>query len=207
MQSFPCCSAMATLWRKARLRMAGAISTHGTFYRGASLDTATLLAEAGNTDHACRHYTVWHDPFPKPSYLFALVAGQRSLSCIEDTFKTVSGKEISLRVYTDKKDIGKTDWAMESLKKAMTWDEQRFGMRRCLTLLRTAGSIRPYMSVVCCAAGLEYDLDQFNIVAVPDFVMVRCSSSDLIAAASALFIRLPCLMRTCACRAQWRTRA
>jgi aminopeptidase N len=62
--------------------------------------------------------------------LFALVAGRR-LSCIEDTFKTVSGKEVSLRVYADKKDVGKTGWAMESLKKAMAWDERRFGARCC----------------------------------------------------------------------------
>ena len=73
----------------------------------------------------CRHFAIWHDPFPKPSYLFALVAGR--LACIEDTFTTKSGQEVALRVYADKKDIGKTHWSMESLKQAMAWDERRFG--------------------------------------------------------------------------------
>ncbi len=73
----------------------------------------------------CRHFAIWHDPFPKPSYLFALVAGR--LACIEDTFTTKSGQEVALRVYADKKDIGKTHWSMASLKQAMAWDERRFG--------------------------------------------------------------------------------
>ena len=88
-----------------------------------------------------RHYAVWHDPFPKPSYLFALVAGD--LARLEDRFVTRSGREVLLEIYAEAKDIDKCDHAMASLKKSMKWDEDRFG--------------------------LEYDLDRFMIVAVPDF--------------------------------------
>ena len=120
----------------------------------------------------CRHFAVWHDPFPKPSYLFALVAGR--LSCIEDTFTTKSGQEVALRVYADKKVIGKTHWAMASLKQAMAWDERRFGALLSFTVTKSlllGGNSTPE----CCVAGLEYDLKIFNIVAVADFNMgVRC---------------------------------
>ena len=88
-----------------------------------------------------RHFAVWHDPFPKPSYLFALVAGD--LARLEDRFTTRSGREVLLEIYADAKDIDKCDHAMASLKRAMKWDEDRFG--------------------------LEYDLDRFMIVAVSDF--------------------------------------
>ena len=67
-----------------------------------------------------RHYTVWEDPFPKPCYLFALVAG--NLAMEEDTFTTCSGKEVKLRFFTEAKDIKKVKWAMESLKQAMKYD-------------------------------------------------------------------------------------
>src|SRR5690606_19225369 len=87
------------------------------------------------------HFAVWEDPFPKPSYLFALVAGD--LGSITDSFTTASGRKVALAIYCSH---GKEDqclWAMDSLKRAMAWDERRFGR--------------------------EYDLDIFNIVAVSDF--------------------------------------
>lgn len=98
-----------------------------------------------------RHYTIWEDPFLKPSYLFALVAG--NLSVHKDSFTTVSGKVVDLRIYAQDHNIKKVPFAMESLKEAMKWDEQRFG--------------------------LEYDLDLFNIVAVDDFNMGAMENKSL----------------------------
>ena len=74
---------------------------------------------------ARRHFAVWEDPFPKPCYLFALVAGNLALK--EDTFTTCSGRPVTLRIYAEAKDIEKVDYAMRSLKKAMKWDEDVFG--------------------------------------------------------------------------------
>jgi aminopeptidase N len=88
-----------------------------------------------------RHFVRWEDPFPKPSYLFALVAGD--LACLEDSFVTRSGRKVALRIYSHHPDIDKCAHAMASLKKAMKWDEEAYG--------------------------LEYDLDIFMIVAVGDF--------------------------------------
>lgn len=97
------------------------------------------------------HWAEWVDPFAKPCYLFALVAGE--LSCFEDTFKTQSGRNISLRIYTEEHHIHQCSHAMNSLKRAMKWDEQRFG--------------------------LEYDLDLFMIVAVDDFNMGAMENKGL----------------------------
>ncbi|MDQ6997378.1 MAG: aminopeptidase N, partial [Mariprofundus sp.] len=97
------------------------------------------------------HWAEWHDPFAKPCYLFALVAGE--LSCFEDTFTTRSGREITLRIFTEEHHIQQCGHAMESLKRAMRWDEQRFG--------------------------LEYDLDLFMIVAVDDFNMGAMENKGL----------------------------
>ncbi|MQL77483.1 hypothetical protein Taro_009884, partial [Colocasia esculenta] len=90
-----------------------------------------------------KHFAIWEDPFKKPCYLFALVAGQ--LVSRDDTFVTQSGRNVTLRIWTPAQDVPKTAHAMYSLKAAMKWDEEVFG--------------------------LEYDLDLFNIVAVPDFNM------------------------------------
>jgi len=98
-----------------------------------------------------KHYAVWKDPFRKPSYLFALVAGQ--LVSRDDTFTTRSGRQVSLRIWTPAEDVPKTEYAMRSLKAAMKWDEEVFG--------------------------LEYDLDLFNIVAVPDFNMGAMENKSL----------------------------
>ncbi|TMJ17379.1 MAG: aminopeptidase N [Alphaproteobacteria bacterium] len=88
-----------------------------------------------------RHFAEWHDPFPKPSYLFALVAGD--LACNRDSFVTRSGRTVQLGIWVREGDVARTGHAMESLKAAMKWDEEVYGR--------------------------EYDLDTFNIVAVADF--------------------------------------
>ncbi|MDF2496187.1 aminopeptidase N [Sphingomonas sp.] len=87
------------------------------------------------------HWAEWHDPFPKPSYLFALVAGD--LACNPGTFTTRSGREVELGIWVREADLAKTDHALHALKLSMAWDERVYGR--------------------------EYDLDVFNIVAVDDF--------------------------------------
>lgn len=69
----------------------------------------------------CRHFAIWEDPFKKPCYLFALVAGDLAHS--EDTFTTCSGRKVDLRIFVQHKNISKVDFAMQSLKHAMKWDE------------------------------------------------------------------------------------
>ncbi|RMF09917.1 MAG: aminopeptidase N, partial [Alphaproteobacteria bacterium] len=98
-----------------------------------------------------RHWALWEDPFPKPCYLFALVAG--AFGCLEDSFRTRSGREVALRIYAEARDLDKCGHAMESLKRAMRWDEDVFG--------------------------LEYDLDIYNIVAVSDFNMGAMENKSL----------------------------
>jgi aminopeptidase N len=98
-----------------------------------------------------RHLVRWQDPFPKPSYLFAMVAG--NLLCQEDSFATCSGREVELRIYVEPENIDKCDHAMHSLKKAMAWDEERYGR--------------------------EYDLDIYMIVAVNDFNMGAMENKGL----------------------------
>jgi len=73
-----------------------------------------------------RKFAVWSDPFPKPSYLFALVAGD--LGCLEDSFITMSGRNVALRFYSEHKNVSKLSYAVESLKRAMKWDEDTFGL-------------------------------------------------------------------------------
>ena len=107
--------------------------------------------ETGEIDGTGRHYAVWHDPHPKPSYLFALVGG--NLASVHDSFTTASGREVALGIYVEPGKEDRCDWAMESLKRAMRWDEERFG--------------------------LEYDLDVFNIVAVSDFNMGAMENKGL----------------------------
>lgn len=94
----------------------------------------------GSTENG-RHWAKWHDPFPKPSYLFALVAGD--LAVVEDHFTTISGRDVTLRIFVEQGNQDRCGYAMDSLKRAMRWDEETFG--------------------------LEYDLDVFMIVAVSDF--------------------------------------
>jgi aminopeptidase N len=98
-----------------------------------------------------RHSVTWHDPFPKPAYLFALVAG--ALENVQDSFQTCSGRNVSLRIYVEAKDLDKCAHAMISLKESMRWDEEVYGR--------------------------EYDLDVFNIVAVDDFNMGAMENKSL----------------------------
>jgi aminopeptidase N len=98
-----------------------------------------------------RHFALWHDPHPKPSYLFALVAGD--LAGIHDSFTTMSGRQVKLGIYVEKGKEDRCAWAMESLKASMRWDETAFGR--------------------------EYDLDVFNIVAVSDFNMGAMENKGL----------------------------
>jgi aminopeptidase N len=93
----------------------------------------------------------WHDPYPKSSYLFALVAGD--LGVVSDNFTTMSGKEIALNIYCDKGNESKCTYAMRSLKEAMAWDEEKYGR--------------------------EYDLDIYNIVAVDSFNMGAMENKGL----------------------------
>ena len=114
-----------------------------------------LLSNGDNVGNGAleggRHYAEWRDPFPKPCYLFALVAGD--LSVVSDTYQTQSGRTVDLNIYVRSPDVDKCDHAMQSLKRAMQWDEEMFG--------------------------LEYDLGTYNIVAVSDFNMGAMENKGL----------------------------
>ncbi|MCX5519457.1 aminopeptidase N [Kaistia defluvii] len=119
-------------------------------------DAPILLAngnpvESGDVPGTDRHFAVWHDPFPKPSYLFAMVAGD--LGVITDSFTTSSGREVELRIYCEHGKEARCTYAMDALKRSMKWDEDVFG--------------------------LEYDLDIFIIVAVSDFNMGAMENKGL----------------------------
>ena len=109
------------------------------------------LIEQGEMPRSGRHFVRWQDPFPKPSYLFAIVAGDFDL--LEDHFITMSGRNVKLQVFVDKGNLHKAEHAMTSLKKSMKWDEERFG--------------------------LEYDLDIYMIVAVDFFNMGAMENKGL----------------------------
>ncbi|MFK3961971.1 aminopeptidase N [Ensifer adhaerens] len=98
-----------------------------------------------------RHFAAWFDPHPKPSYLFALVAGD--LGVVEDTFTTMSGRDVALKIYVEHGKEPRASYAMDALKRSMKWDEQAFGR--------------------------EYDLDIFMIVAVSDFNMGAMENKGL----------------------------
>lgn len=108
------------------------------------------LIDSGTSANG-RHWVVWNDPFKKPSYLFALVAGD--LACVRDEFVTCKGRKVDLRIYVEPGNEDKCAFAMESLKKAMRWDEEVYGR--------------------------EYDLDIFMIVAVSDFNMGAMENKGL----------------------------
>jgi len=119
-------------------------------------DLFPVLLSNGNrtgegTGEDGNHWAEWHDPWPKPSYLFALVAGD--LVARTDGFTTMSGRRVDLAIWVRAEDLSRTEHAMESLKKSMKWDEEVFGR--------------------------EYDLDQFNIVAVGDFNMGAMENKGL----------------------------
>ncbi len=108
------------------------------------------LFETGELEDG-KHYAIWKDPFPKPSYLYALVAGD--LGCVSDSFTTMHNREVALNIYCDKGNEAQCTHAMESLKNSMQWDEERFGR--------------------------EYDLDIYNIVAVDSFNMGAMENKGL----------------------------
>lgn len=116
-----------------------------------------LLANGNPIEHGTvsgdvdRHFAVWHDPHPKPSYLFALVAG--SLDVVKDHFTTQSGRPVDLAIYVEHGKQDRALYAMDALKRSMRWDEEKFGR--------------------------EYDLDVFNIVAVSDFNMGAMENKGL----------------------------
>ncbi|MEX6505598.1 aminopeptidase N [Jiella sp. M17.18] len=98
-----------------------------------------------------RHFAVWDDPFNKPSYLFAIVAGD--LDAMHEPFQTMSGRKVTLGIYTEKGRVAQAAYAMDALKRSMRWDERRFGR--------------------------EYDLDVFNVVAIADFNMGAMENKGL----------------------------
>ncbi len=113
------------------------------------LSNGNKIAEEVREDG--RTAVTWEDPFPKPSYLFALVAG--NLEVLEDSFTTMSGREVTLQIFSEAHNIGQCGYAMDVLKRSMRWDEERFGR--------------------------EYDLDIFMIVAVEDFNMGAMENKGL----------------------------
>ena len=132
------------------------LSTYTVRLEADKEEAPVLLSNGNPVSHgelagSGRHFAVWHDPHPKPCYLFALVGGD--LACVSGHFKTMSGKTVKLNIYVEHGKEDRCAWAMDSLKRAMRWDEQRFGR--------------------------EYDLDVFNIVAVSDFNMGAMENKGL----------------------------
>ncbi len=106
---------------------------------------------AGVMGQGPRHFAVWHDPWPKPAYLFALVAGD--LGSVTGSFRTLSGREVELGVYVEKGKEERAGYALDAIKRSMAWDERVFGR--------------------------EYDLEVFNVVAVSDFNMGAMENKGL----------------------------
>ncbi|TRD11461.1 aminopeptidase N [Erythrobacter insulae] len=131
------------------------LSTYTVRMEGPKDQFPILLCNGNNTASGDGddgiHWAEWHDPWPKPSYLFALVAGD--LVANSDTFTTMIGRVVDLNVWVRAEDLPRTDHAVESLKKSMKWDEETFGR--------------------------EYDLDLYNIVAVSDFNMGAMENKGL----------------------------
>ncbi|KAB0540032.1 aminopeptidase N [Pseudochrobactrum saccharolyticum] len=122
----------------------------------ADKQAAPILLSNGNLEASGdlangRHYALWHDPHPKPSYLFALVAGD--LGSISDQFTTLNGRQVALNIYVEHGNEDRATYAMDALKRSMRWDEEVYGR--------------------------EYDLDIFNIVAVSDFNMGAMENKGL----------------------------
>ncbi|MCP4492540.1 MAG: aminopeptidase N [Gammaproteobacteria bacterium] len=130
------------------------MSVFSTRISGDKSNLPVLLSNGNRVDSGVngdQHWVEWRDPFPKPAYLFALVAGD--LACVEGEFTTVSGRKIDLQFYTEYHNRDKCDYAMQSLQKAMRWDEEVYG--------------------------LEYDLDLYMVVAVDDFNMGAMENKGL----------------------------
>ncbi|MEX0342121.1 MAG: aminopeptidase N [Erythrobacter sp.] len=130
------------------------LSTYTVRMSGPKSQFPVLLCNGNRTGEGTdgdTHWAEWHDPWPKPSYLFALVAGD--LVARSDSFTTMGGREVELNVWVRDGDLDRTEHAMESLKRSMKWDEEVFGR--------------------------EYALDLFNIVAVSDFNMGAMENKGL----------------------------
>ncbi|ANU06658.1 aminopeptidase N [Paraurantiacibacter namhicola] len=130
------------------------LSTYTLRMSGPKAQFPVLLSngnEVATGEDGDNHWAEWHDPWPKPSYLFALVAGQ--LVANRDTFTTMGGRRVDLAIWVREGDLERTDHAMDSLKRSMKWDEEVFGR--------------------------EYDLDIYNIVAVSDFNMGAMENKGL----------------------------
>lgn len=131
------------------------MSKFTTTLSAAQHDYPVLLSNgnpiASGSEGDGRHWATWEDPFMKPAYLFALVAGD--LWCVEDSFTTMNQRDVALRIYVEPENIDKCQHAMDSLKKSMKWDEEVYGR--------------------------EYDLDIFMIVAVNDFNMGAMENKGL----------------------------
>lgn len=131
------------------------LSTYSVRMEGDKRQFPILLCNGNKVDEgeaaSGRHWAQWHDPWPKPSYLFALVAGD--LVANSAPFTTISGREVECNVWVRREDLERTDHAIESLHRSMKWDEETFGR--------------------------EYDLDLYNIVAVSDFNMGAMENKGL----------------------------
>ncbi|HEX3633695.1 MAG TPA: aminopeptidase N [Casimicrobiaceae bacterium] len=115
------------------------------------LSNGNLIERGAVPGNEGRHYAIWHDPYPKPSYLFALVAGD--LASLDDEFVTASGRKVALRIFSTPAKLAKCRHAMAALKRAMRWDEERYGR--------------------------EYDLDTFMIFCADDFNMGAMENKGL----------------------------
>jgi aminopeptidase N len=131
------------------------MAVYTTRIEAGKAETPVLLSNGNLIDRGDlpggRHFATWHDPHPKPAYLFALVGG--NLGVVEDRFVTLSGRNVTLRIYVEPGKEGRCGYAMDSLKRSMRWDEEKFGR--------------------------EYDLDIFMIVAVSDFNMGAMENKGL----------------------------
>jgi aminopeptidase N len=132
------------------------LSVYTVRIEAAKADAPVLLSNgnpiaAGDVAATGNHFAVWHDPFPKPCYLFALVGG--NLSCVRDRFETRSKKNVDLAIYVEPGKEDRASYAMDALKRSMAWDERAFGR--------------------------EYDLEVFNVVAVSHFNMGAMENKGL----------------------------
>jgi aminopeptidase N len=132
------------------------LSVYTVRLEGPKAEAPVLLSNgnrlaSGDVPGTDRHFAVWHDPWPKPAYLFALVGGD--LGVVLHSFTTMSGREVELGVYVEKGKEARAAYAMDAIKRSMLWDEKAFGR--------------------------EYDLDVFNVVAVSDFNMGAMENKGL----------------------------
>jgi aminopeptidase N len=131
------------------------LATYAVELRGERARYPVLLANGNPAGQGelpgGRHFARWHDPHPKPSYLFAIAAGD--IGCLEAPFTTMEGRTVSVKVWAEHRDVARCRYALEATLRAMRWDEQRFGR--------------------------AYDLEQFNIVAAQDFTMGAMENKGL----------------------------